>query len=591
MLFYAGKEFFTSALNGLKNRIADMNLLVVLGTSTAFFYSVLVMIFPDLFPKQMRYLYFDGAAALVSFILLGRYLEQRSKNKVTSFMKQLLSLKPVKARIKVDGKEIEIPAENVVVGDIFVVKPGEKIPTDGIITKGKTEIDQSMLTGEANPVFKKEGDRVLGGSINKTSLIEVKATKNGKESSFYQILKLIFEAQSKKTPIGKLADKVVSVFVPVVLIVAILVFDIWYLLSDNLQYGLLASISVLIIACPCALGLAIPIAIVATVGRGAKEKILIKDPNVLEHIPKIDIAIFDKTGTVTEGKPSVSERIIFDEDLLDFALPVLSSSTHPLAEAVKKYINKDVFADVENIKQIPGKGIKGYVEGKEVIIGNKAFLEEHGVIVNIKNSEKTSVYIAVDKKVVAVFYLEDKVKIEARDVIKKLKEKGIKTVLLSGDLKENAEKIGRDLGFDEIKGELLPVEKYKIIEEFQREGKKVLFIGDGINDAPAMKKADVGIAVWKASDLAKETGDVIFLKDDLNLLVKTINLSNESLKVIKQNLFWAILYNSLGIPIAGGILYPFFGILLNPVIAGIAMSFSSVSVVINALRLYKKNIS
>ena len=566
-----------------------MNLLVAIGASSAFFYSLLVMLFPQIFPEKMRYLYFDGASALVSFILLGRYLEQKTKNKVSAFMKQLLSLKPVKARIKVDGKEIEIPAENIVVGDLVVVKPGEKIPTDGVITKGQTEVDQSMLTGEANPVFKKEGDKVLGGSINKSGLIEIKALKSGKESTFYQIIKLILEAQSKKTPVGKLADKVVSIFVPVILIISILVFDVWYLIADNFQYGFLSAVSVLIIACPCALGLAIPIAIVATVGRGAKEKILIKDPDVIENIKDIKVAVFDKTGTITEGKPSVIDKKIFNEELLDFAIPVLSSSLHPLAEAVKDYLNKDIFGDVKDIKQIPGKGIKGFVEGKEVIIGNSSFLKENGISVEMERLEKTSVYIAVDGKLIAIFYLEDKIKKEAKEVIKKLKERGIKTVLLTGDIKENAEKVGKQLGFDEIIGELLPSDKYIIIEKYQKDGNKVLFVGDGINDAPAMKKSDVGIAVWKASDLAKETGDIILLKNDLNLVLKSLKLSQESHKIIKQNLFWAVFYNSLGIPIAGGVLYPFFGILLNPVIAGIAMSFSSISVVLNALRLYKKD--
>ncbi len=567
-----------------------MNLLVALGASSAFFYSVFVMFLPQVFPENMRYLYFDGASALVSFILLGRYLEQRSKNRVTAFMKQLLSLKPTKARIKVDGKEIEIPAENVVEGDILIVKPGEKIPTDGVILKGETEVDQSMLTGEANPILKKEGDTVLGGSINKVGLIEVKALKNGKESTFYQILKLILEAQSKKPPVGKLADKVVSIFVPSILIISILVFDMWYLLADNIQYGFLSAVSVLVIACPCALGLAIPIAIVATIGRGAKEKILIKDPDVVEDIKDIRIAVFDKTGTITQGKPSVVDEKIFDKELIDFAIPVLSSSIHPLAEAIKDRLKKDIFLDVKDIKQIPGKGITGFVEGKEVIVGNISFLKEHGVSLDSAKTDKTAVYIAVDKKPVAVFYLEDKIKNEAKNVIKKLKERGLKTVLLSGDIKENVEKIGRELGFDEFRGELLPIDKYRIIEAFQREGKKVLFVGDGINDAPAMRKADIGIAVWKASDLAKETGDIILLKDDLNLVIKSLNLSEKSLKIIKQNLFWAIFYNALGIPVAAGILYPFFGVLLNPVIAGIAMSFSSVSVVLNALRLYKKPI-
>ncbi|NPA53054.1 MAG: cadmium-translocating P-type ATPase [Aquificae bacterium] len=581
--FYIGKEFYTSAFGGLKNRIADMNLLIAVGTSAAYFYSVFVLFFPSFFPKEMRHLYFDGAAAIITFILLGRYLEHRSKNKATSFMKKLLSLKPEKARIIIDGKEIEIPAENIVVGDTIIVKAGEKIPVDGIVLEGEGEVDQSMITGEPLPVYKKAGDTVIGGTINKTGFLKIKATKTGKDTVLSQIIKLLLEAQSKKPPIGRLADRIVSIFVPSILIISIIVFDLWYLLADNIQYGFLSAVSVLIIACPCALGLATPIAVVVSVGRGAKEGILIKNPEIVEGIKDIDIAIFDKTGTITEGKPSVVDKKIFDKEKISFAIPVLKASNHPLSKAVLDILEDKENKKAENIHQIPGKGIKGIVEGKTVFIGNKIFLEENGM--NVLKTDKTAVFVAVDKTLVAAFYIEDKIKKEAKEVIKKLKEKGIKTVLLTGDIKETAQKIGKEAGFDEIYAEVLPGEKYKIVETFQKEGKKVLFVGDGINDAPALGKADIGIAVWQASDIAKEAGDIILLKKDLRLVLKGINLSEKTLKIIKQNLFWAYIYNIIGIPIAAGALYPVFGILLKPVFAGIVMSISSIFVVMNALRL------
>ncbi len=591
ILFYIGREFYSSAFNGLKNRMADMNLLVAIGTTAAYLYSISVLFFPDIFPENMRHLYFDGAAAIVTFVLLGRYLEIKAKNRANDFIKKLLSFRPDKAVIKVDGKEVEIPAENIIAGDIFVVKPGEKIPADGVIIKGKTEVDQSSLTGEPLPVFKQEGDTVLGGSINRTGLIEARATKSGKESAFYQILKLLTEAQERKPEIGKLADKITSVFVPVILIVSILTFDLWYFLADNIQYGFLSSVSVLIIACPCALGLAIPIAIVVAVGRGAKESILIKNPEVLEYTDSIEVTCFDKTGTVTEGKPQVVYSEILKEDLLDYIIPVLSYSNHPLSASILRYLKRKKRYDVSNIKQEPGKGIKGSVEGKEVVIGKMDFLKEEGIeIVYEKSIKGTPVFVAVDKKPVAVFYLDDRIKKEAEYVIKMLKRKGIKTVLLTGDVKEKAEEIGQLLGFDEIRYNLLPEDKYKIVSQYQKEGKKVLFVGDGINDAPVIEKSDIGIAVWQASDLAKEAGDIILLKEDLNLVLKYLNLSKKTYRIIKQNLFWAFIYNGIGIPLAAGLLYPFLGVLLNPVIAGIAMSFSSVSVVLNALRLRAINI-
>ncbi len=569
-----------------------MNLLVVIGTSAAYFYSLFVMFFPDLFPENMRHLYFEGAAAIITFVLLGRYLEVRSKNKATGFMKELLSLKPQKARIVVDGKELEIPAENLVVGDTVVVRPGEKIPVDGVITEGSCEVDQSMITGESMPVLKKVGDRVIGGTVNKTGVIYVRADRTGKDSVLSQIIKLLTEAQGKKPPIGRLADKITSFFVPVVLIISVIVFNLWYLIGDNLQLGFIAAVSVLIIACPCALGLATPIAVVVSVGRGAKEGILIKNPEVIEIVGKTNIAVFDKTGTLTEGKPTVIKAEVLNEENLKYLSALVKNSNHPLSVAIKNYL-PDFNIKVTDFHQIPGKGIEGRVNGIHVLIGSRSFLKEKGLFdsqLEVFKDTGTVVYGAVDGKLTAVFLIADRLRSESKEVISKLKKLGFKTVLLTGDSKDIGEKIGREIGIDEVYTELLPDDKFKIISQFQKKGSKVIFIGDGINDAPAMGKADVGIAVSGASDIAKEAGDIILLKNDLRLIVKSVVLSKETVKIIKQNLFWAYIYNTLGIPVAGGMLYPFTGILLKPVFAGIAMSISSVSVVFNALRLQIKKI-
>ncbi len=576
-----------------------MNLLVVIGTTSAYLYSVLVIFFPDIFPPKMRHVYFDSASAIITFILLGRYLEARSKGKATEFMKKLLSLKPQKARVLVDGKEIEIPAENVVIGDILIVKAGEKIPADGTVIEGEAEIDQSMITGESLPVFKTVGDKVIGGTINKIGFIKVKAEKTGKDTVLSQIIKLLTEAQSKKPPIGRLADKITGYFVPAVLIIAVIVFDLWYLFGNNIQYGFISAVSVLIIACPCALGLATPIAIVVAVGRGAKEGILIKNPEVLEIIKDIKFAVFDKTGTLTKGRLKVKNCTVKNDEDLILIASVEKNSEHPISKAILEYaLEKGVNLDkVENFEIITGKGVKGIVKGKEVLVGTEKFLNENQIYLTdefknfFENEIKkgnTVVFSSIDRNLVGAFSIADEVKEEAVEVITKIKEKGIIPVLLTGDNKTTAKEIAKEIGIEKVIAEVLPEEKYKYVEKLQKEG-KVLFVGDGINDAPAMGKSDIGIAVSTGTDIAKETGDILLIKDDLRGVIKSINLSEKTLSIIKQNLFWAYAYNTIGIPVAGGILFPFFGIVLKPVFAGIAMSFSSVSVVTNSLRLkFKK---
>jgi len=580
--FYAGLDFYRSALVGLRNRIADMNLLVVLGTSAAYFYSTAVLFFPDIFPDNLRHLYFDGAAAIITFVLLGRYLELKARNRATDFMKRLLQLKPQKATIRVNGREEEVNTDSLVKGNLVIVRAGEKIPVDGVVVEGEGEVNQQLITGEAVPILKKQGDYVIGGTVLENGYMVVKATKTGKETLVSQIIALVSQAQEKKPPIGRLADRIVAIFVPSIIVVSVIVFDIWYLL-DKPDLAFISAISVLIIACPCALGIATPIAVVSSIGRGAKEGILVKEPSIVEKINSINLMVFDKTGTITEGKPEVVRKLIYDSDGLKFLFPALKKSNHPVSSAVLKVIPESN-KKLERFELFPGKGFKAVVDGKEVIAGSFQFIQENGI--NIESGGKTTAFVvSVDGKVVAVFYLEDRVKPEVKGVFAYLKKKDIKTAILSGDKKEYVEKLCKDLGADLCFGEKLPEEKYELVHSLQKKGYRVAFIGDGVNDAPAMAVSDVGIAVMQATDVVKETGDVILLKKNLTLLIKVIILSEKTFRVIKQNLFWAYFYNIIGIPVAGGILYPFTGIVFNPIFAGVAMSISSITVVLNALRL------
>ncbi len=567
-----------------------MNLLIAVGTSVAYFYSVAVLFMPQLFPENMRNLYFESSCAIITFVLLGRYLESRAKRKASDFMKKLISLKPDKARVVVDGKEVEIPAENVVKGDLLVVKSGEKIPADGTIEHGEGEVDESMITGESVPVLKKIGDKVIGGTILVNGYIRFRAEKTGKETVLYQIIKLLLEAQSKKPPIGRLADKITAYFVPVILIIAIIVFNIWFLFGNDLQLAILSAVSVLIIACPCALGLATPIAIVSSVGKGAKEGLLIKNPECIEEVQNIDTAVFDKTGTLTYGQLSVVETDIDDIDLLKLIASAEKKANHPVAKAIFEYVtSKGVLPDEpEEFKNFVGKGVYAKVKGKKVYIGNIKLLEDLGFKIDKKEKKDlTTIFVVIENKMVGSFYLEDRIKKESKRVIEFFKNKGITTVLLTGDNYAVAQKVAIELGIDDFLAEVSPENKYSYIEKLQKEGKKVLFVGDGINDAPAMSRANVGIAVGGGTQIAKEAGDIILLKDTLDGVIKAFRLSQESIKIIKQNLFWAYIYNVIFIPVAGGALYPFFGFMLKPVFAGIAMSMSSVTVVLNALRLYR----
>ena len=575
-----------------------MNLLVVIGTSAAYFYSLFVLFFPQFFPETSRNTYFESAAAIITFILLGRYLETKARNKATSFMKSLLNLKPQKSIIIVDGKEIEVDADSIVEEDIVVLKKGDKVPVDGIVIEGSCEVNQSAITGEYMPVLKEKGQNVISGSLIQDGYCKIKALRNSKSSVLNQIIKTILEAQSKKPPIAKFADKVVYYFVPTILIISILTFDIWYFFTENFQLSLIPAVSVLIIACPCALGLATPIAIVSLIGRSAKEGILIKNPDVVEIINSVKTVVFDKTGTLTKGKLKVSSFILENENLKDYLYTLASKSNHPISKAVVEKFEGNVL-EVKNFENITGKGLKAVINGEIVLNGSLRLMKENNIEIPKKYIEfyenetkkgKVVVFLAVNNKVVGVVSIEDEIREEAKDVIGKLKKEGYEILMITGDSKNTALEVAKKLGIDNVYFEVFPEDKLKIVENLQKEGKKVMFVGDGINDAPAMAKADVGLSMSSGADIAKETGDAVILSNNLKSILKFIKLSKEGNKIIKQNLFWAYFYNLIGIPVAAGILYPINGLLLKPVFASIAMSFSSVSVVLNALRLQIKRL-
>ena len=599
--FYAGGRFYTLAYKAVSNSNYDMNVLVALGTSAAYFYSVFVVFFPSLFPEELRFLYFDGAAVIISFILLGRLLEERSKAKATDFLKKLMDLAPLNATlICEDGSFKTVLASELKVGDKVLIKTGEKISTDAVISKGSADIDTSMITGESMPVYKTIGDEVIAGTLNTTGVIEVVVLKQSNDTTLSKIIALLSTAQSKKLPISRFADNVANIFVPTVIIISILTFFAWYFIVGNALNAILASISVLVISCPCALGLATPIAIVSSVGKGAQEGILIKNPEILEIIKDIKYAVFDKTGTLTKGIISVKDAV-YEEKYLDILASLETKSEHPISKAVVVFAqtkNISLNKEFEDIQIIPGLGIKAIYENKEILIGSLSFLEKNSINLDSKyldfyntslNNGAGVILASIDKECVAVFALEDSIKDGAKELIADLKAKNITPILLTGDNQITANSVAKELNIDKVYAQVLPDEKYKVIIELQKEA-KVMFVGDGINDSPSIKQADIGITLNSGSDITKDAGDIILINNDLKAVSKSINLSIESMKIIKQNLFWAFIYNIGGIPLAAGIFYPIFGVMLTPMYAGIAMSFSSVTVVLNSLRLKFKKI-
>ncbi|MEM2707468.1 MAG: heavy metal translocating P-type ATPase [Candidatus Pacearchaeota archaeon] len=593
--FIVGYRFYRGAFLALKAKTANMDTLIAIGTSAAYFYSLFVVLFPNILGENV---YFETSAIIITFIILGKWLEAVTKGKASEAIKKLIGLQPKNATVIRNGKEIQIPIEDVVVGDIVIVKPGQKIPVDGIVIDGISSVDESMITGESMPVEKKKGDIVIGGTINKHGSFKFKATKVGKDTVLNQIIKLVEEAQGSKAPIQRLADKVSGYFVPTVIIIAVLAFIIWYfVVGQSFVFSLSIFIAVLIIACPCALGLATPTAILVGTGKGAENGILIKSAEVLENAHKLTTIVFDKTGTLTEGKPVVTDILavgkLDKKEILKYAAISEKKSEHPLADAIIKKAKEEKIKipDAKFFKAIPGHGIIAKYNKNEILFGNRNLMKKHKIkietfeekISNLESEGKTVMILAVNRRVVGLIAVADTLKKFSKEAVQKLHKMGKEVIMITGDNKRTANAIAMQLGIDYVLAEVLPEDKEKEISKLQKKGKIVAMVGDGINDAPALAKADIGIAIGAGTDVALETGQIVLVKNDLRDVVTAIDLSNYTIKKIKQNLFWAFFYNSIGIPVAAGLLYPFTGFLLNPIIAGIAMAFSSVSVVLNSL--------
>ena len=595
----AGYKFYTVGFTRLIRREPNMDSLIAIGTGAAFLYGLYAVV--QIAAGHVSYvekLYFESAGVIITLILLGKYLESVARGKTSEAIKKLMGLAPKTAVVVHDGKEISIPIDEVEVEDTVLVKPGEKIPVDGEVVEGRTSIDESMLTGESLPVEKSAGNNVIGGSINKNGIIKFKATKVGKDTALAQIIKLVEEAQGSKAPIAQMADIVSGYFVPIVISIAIVAGLGWYVAGMGSIFALTIFISVLVIACPCALGLATPTAIMVGTGKGAEYGVLIKSGGALETAHKIQTIVFDKTGTITEGTPSVTDIMTtngFDENaLLQLSASAEKGSEHPLGEAiVKKAKEKHVeFLQVENFTAIPGHGIEGRIQDKVILLGNKKLMEDRNIDLVLQQESdrlaqegKTPMFVAMDDKLAGIIAVADVVKENSKKAIAVLHSMGIEVAMITGDNQRTAEAIAKQVGIDRVLAEVLPQDKANEVKVLQQEGKKVGMVGDGINDAPALAQADIGIAIGSGTDVAMESADIVLMKSDLMDVATAIRLSKKTLTNIKQNLFWAFAYNTAGIPVAAGLLYLFDGPLLNPMIAAAAMSLSSVSVLTNALRL------
>ncbi len=611
MLFVVGKPYLLGFYRFLRHGKANMDTLIGIGTSAAYVYSFIVTAFEESLKQyiNVEHTYYDVTVVVIAFIALGKYLEARSKLKTGDAIEKLLNLQAKTALVIHDGKEQEIPINQVIHGDLIIVKPGSKIPVDGVITEGASFIDESMVTGEPMPVEKKIGENVIAGTINTNSTFTFKATKVGSETLLAHIIKMVEEAQGSKAPIQALADKISGVFVPIVLIVSFITLGLWlvigtsYLgLSQALSYGLTAFVGILVIACPCALGLATPTAIIVGVGKGAKEGILIKDAATLEKLHKVNTVVVDKTGTITKGKPELVSIKNYstkkEGEIISILASLENKSEHPIAHAVMQYADeKDIEKHaVHNFEIIKGKGLKASIQETAYFAGNTKLITDLNLAFDTKNIEeetvqgKTPVILATEKEVLAVMMVADAIKPEAIEAVKSLHKLGIKITMLTGDNQNTANAIAQEVGIDEVVAEVLPDEKLKKIRSFQKEGRIVAMAGDGVNDAPALAQADVGIAMGTGTDVAIETAGITLLHGDISKIVKAIRLSQFTMRGIKQNLFWAFVYNLAGIPIAAGAFFPITGWLLSPVFAGLAMAFSSVSVVSNSLRLKTKKL-
>jgi Cu+-exporting ATPase len=603
VMFWSGSDFFSGAWAAFRHRSANMNTLIALGTGAAWLYSTFAILFPAVFPEGTSEPFYDVVSVVIALVVLGQALELRAKGQSSSAIRKLLGLQAKTARVIRAGKEMDLPVEEVLVGDVIQVRPGEKVPVDGVIIEGSSAVDESMLTGESLPASKKMGDDVIGATINKTGAFKFRTTKVGKDTALAQIVRMVQDAQNSKAPIARLADTISAYFVPIVMILAVWTFVAWFVIGPQPQfvYALVTSVTVLIIACPCALGLATPMSLMVGIGKGAEHGILIRSGEALQTARAIQIVVLDKTGTITKGKPELTDVVTADQstvnndELLKVASSVEKVSEHPLAQAIVEgaQARKLELAEVRDFEAIPGYGVSAQVENKKILIGNLKLMNRKNIALGdleeksktLADDGKTPMFIAIDGKAAGIIAVADTVKEDSAEAIKALQNMGIEVVMITGDNRRTAEAIARKVGVARVLAEVLPEDKAENIQQLQAEGKKVAMVGDGINDAPALAQADVGLAIGTGTDVAIEASDITLIKGSLKGVVTAIEVSRATMTNIYQNLVGAFFYNVLGIPVAMGLLFPIFGVLLSPMIAGAAMAFSSVTVVGNANRL------